>query len=405
VGAEEDIPIADLHCHYPMHVVPGDLNPRGTHEGLLGRLLTLVDSDLLRTLNRAFNSAEWDSGWRVDLQGLIDANARLVWSVLYWPAAEFEIGSLLESGPKTEFYEDIMSLLAAVEADVAKQATEIEERTGNPVQYTFVKKWADLEGDGIKFVHCVEGAFQLGDGSREQITQRVKKLAEQGVVYITLAHLFYRQVATNSNAIPFLTDTQYGDIFPMPPGRGLTKLGRIVIEAMYENGIFVDISHMNELAISETFELVEELDKLHGREQEPERYPILATHQGMRSVVPGQEYNLTDGVAAKIRAREGLVGMIMATHQMGETLSTQASRDVLKKHMDAVRVACGDDTCTAIGTDIDGFIKPTLDGVKSYGDMRNVKKWVEGDQSQSARQILYDNARRVTERRFPKPSP
>jgi hypothetical protein len=25
------------------------------------------------------------------------------------------------------------------------------------------------------------------------------------------------------------------------------------------------------------------------------------------------------------------------------------------------------------GTDIDGFVKPTLDGVKSYGDMRNVK--------------------------------
>jgi microsomal dipeptidase-like Zn-dependent dipeptidase len=398
MGAEADIPIADLHCHYPMHVVPGDLNPRGTHEGLLGRLLTLVDSGLLLILNRAFNSAEWDSGWRVNLQGLLDANAQLVWSVLYWPAAEFEIGSLLESGPKVEFYEDIMSLLDSVEADVAEQAKEIEKLTGNPVKYKFVKKLADLEGDGIKFVHCVEGGFQLGDGSREQIEQRVTELAERGVVYITLAHLFYRQVATNSNAFPGVTDARYSEIFPMP-GRGLTKLGRIVIEAMYEKGILVDISHMNELAISETFALVEELDKLNGREQEPERYPILATHQGMRSVVPAQEYNLTDGVAAKIRAREGLVGMILATHQMGETSSTQASRDVLKKHMDAARAACGDDECTAIGSDVDGFIKPTLDGVKNYGDMRKVKKWVEEDQPQ-ARKILYDNARRVTERRF-----
>ncbi len=398
MGAKEDIPIADLHCHYPMHVIGSDLNPRGTHEGLLGRLLTLVDSDLLSTLNRALNSAEWGSGWRVDLQKLIDANAQMVWSVLYWPAAEFEIGALLESPPKAAFFEDITSLLRTVESHVAKEAAEIESLTGNPVKYTFVKKAADLEGDGIKFVHCLEGAFQLGDGTPEQVEQRVAELAEQGVVYITLAHLFYRQVATNSNALPFLTDAQYSDIFPMPP-RGLTKLGQVVVEAMYKNNIFVDISHMNDLAISETFELVEELDRRHGRSEEPERYPILATHQGMRSVVPGQEYNLTNDVAARVRAREGLIGMILATHQMGTTVSTQASRDVLKKHMDAVRLACGDDDCTAIGSDLDGFIKPTLDGVKSYSDMRNLKGWVEEDQSQ-ARKILYDNARRVTERRF-----
>jgi microsomal dipeptidase-like Zn-dependent dipeptidase len=400
VAAKKDIPIADLHCHYSMHVIGDDLHPRGTHEGLLGRLLTLVDAGLLRILNHAFNSAEWTSGWRVDLKGLIDANAQLVWSVLYWPAAEFEIGSLLESGPKTEFYEDITSLLTAVEDDVAKQAAEIQANTGDPVAYTFVKKRDDLKGDGIKFVHCVEGGFQLGDGTRAEIEQRVKELADQGVVYITLAHLFYRQVATNSNAFPFLSATQYSDLFPMPK-RGLTKLGRIMIEAMYENGIFVDISHMNNLAIRETLDLVDQLDEREGRKKEPGRYPILATHQGMRSVVPGQEYNLSDAVAAKIRAREGLVGMIMATHQMGETLSAQASRDVLKKHMDAVRAACGDDSCTAIGSDLDGFIKPTLDGIKNYGDMRNVKEWVEKDQPKAARKILYDNARRVTERRFP----
>src|SRR5262249_27154416 len=163
------------------------------------------------------------------------------------------------------FFEDIMSLPALVEDDVAKQAMEIQQRTGNPVKYTFVKKRSDLQGDGIKFVYCVEGAFQLGDGSPVKIEQRVKELAQLGVVYITLAHLFYRRVATNSNAFPFVTDTEYKAIFPMPPGYGLTKLGRSVIEAMYKYGIFVDVSHMNELAIRETFELVEGLDKREGR--------------------------------------------------------------------------------------------------------------------------------------------
>jgi microsomal dipeptidase-like Zn-dependent dipeptidase len=396
MAAKEDIPIADLHCHYSMHVVADDINPRGTHEGLLGRLVSVLDAGLLRTLDHALNSAKWDSGFRVKLKGLIDANAQLVWSVLYWPAAEFEIGSLFEHPPKEAFYEDIANLLPRVEDDVAKEAKKVEQETGNPVKYTFVKKLADLEGDGIKFVHCLEGAFLLGDASPAQIEERVKWLADEGVIYITLAHLFYRQVATNSPAFPFIPDDDYRKLFPMPPRLGLTKLGQSVIKAMHKHGIFVDISHMNDRAIAETFALVEKLDEEAGRD--PRAYPILATHQGMRSVV-GQEYNLSDEVARKVREREGLVGMILATHQMGDTVSAQASKEVLKNHMDAVRTACKDDSCTAIGSDIDGFIKPTLDGIGDYDSMRNLKEWVEADQPE-AKKILYDNALRVTKRRF-----
>src|SRR5207302_1668440 len=122
MGAEVDIPIADLHCHYPMHVVPKDLHPRGSHEGLLGRLVGKLDADLLEVLNEAINAAKFGGGWRVDLKRIIATNAQLVWSVLYWPAAEFEIGSLFECGPKEAFYEDITSLIPLVEADVEAQA-------------------------------------------------------------------------------------------------------------------------------------------------------------------------------------------------------------------------------------------------------------------------------------------
>jgi len=397
MGAEVDIPIADLHCHYPMHVVPKDLNPRGSHEGLLGRLVGVLDSDLLEVLNKAINAAQFGGNWRVDLKGVIATNAKLVWSVLYWPAGEFEIGSLLETGPKNAFYEDITSLIPLVEADVERQAAEIEAESGKPVAYTFVKEHADLDGDGIKFVHCVEGGFQLGDAGPDEIDRRVAALAEQGVVYITLAHLFYRQVATNANALPWLTDAEYRALLPMPPRQGLTRLGRSMIEAMYRHGIFIDISHMNRLAIDETFALVEELDRQFGRD--PKLYPILATHQGMRSVVD-QEYNLEDTVAEKIREREGLIGMIMASHQMGPNATEKEARELLKQHMGGVRAACGDHVCTAIGSDIDGFIKPTLTGVEQYGDLRKVKDWVEADQGADAGQVLYGNARRVTERRF-----
>ena len=48
-------------------------------------------------------------------------------------------------------------------------------------------------------VHAVEGGFSLG-GTAEEIAENVHELAEWGVAYVTLAHLFYRQVAANTPA-------------------------------------------------------------------------------------------------------------------------------------------------------------------------------------------------------------
>ena len=62
--------------------------------------------------------------------------------------------------------------------------------------------------DKIAFVHCVEGGFHLG-GTPGSVDDAVKQLAARGVAYVTLAHLFWRQVATNAPAIPFLPTWLY----------------------------------------------------------------------------------------------------------------------------------------------------------------------------------------------------
>ena len=45
-------------------------------------------------------------------------------------------------------------------------------------------------------------------------------LAEKGVAYVTVAHLLYRQVATNAPALPFMKDSTYNQVFPQPERRG-----------------------------------------------------------------------------------------------------------------------------------------------------------------------------------------
>ena len=82
---------------------------------------------------------------------------------------------------------------------------------------------------------------------------------------------------------------------------------------MYERRVLVDISHMRQDAIDETFALIEALDAQTGR----------ATRASTRSSPPtpayrfgGQQYNLTDGTISRIAARGGVIGLIFAQHQL-----------------------------------------------------------------------------------------
>ena len=79
---------------------------------------------------------------------------------------------------------------------------------------------------------------------------------------ITLAHLFWRQVATNAPALPFLPDPVYRAVFPQPAGAGLTALGVAAVEAMYDARMLVDVSHMRQDAIDATFAVLERLDRV-----------------------------------------------------------------------------------------------------------------------------------------------
>ncbi len=79
---------------------------------------------------------------------------------------------------------------------------------------------------------------------------------------MTVAHLFFRQVATNANALPFLPDSLYDLFFPQrgkdrgSPPRGEARRAR----RWSSNRILIDLSHMDPPGIRETFALLDELD-------------------------------------------------------------------------------------------------------------------------------------------------
>jgi microsomal dipeptidase-like Zn-dependent dipeptidase len=379
--------IDDLHCHYAMHLLPDDRHPHRRTESWLERVRHDIEADLTGLAARLLNNRDWGSGWRVDLDGLRRGGAGVVCSVLYWPAAELDFDTGYGSDPEAGYFTALQHQLEAVEADLRRLDPDGE-------RHVAVRRAADLDDDSrVRFVPCVEGGFHLG-GEEDRIDENVRWLADRGVAYVTLAHLFFRGVAHNAPALPLLSDAEYDRWFRQRKDIGLTPLGRAAVRAMHRHKVMVDISHMRRDAVDETFELLAELDRDAGAAARD--LPVIASHVGMRAAAPTEQaYNLTPEIVRRITERDGVIGLIFAQHQLGATRTEEESRAALNRHIEAIAQAADGHAHTAIGSDLDGFIKPTLSGVERAADLAKVEEWIRGDHPADADAILWGNARRV----------
>jgi microsomal dipeptidase-like Zn-dependent dipeptidase len=149
---------------------------------------------------------------------------------------------------------------------------------------------------------------------------------------------------------------------------------------------------MGERALADTFALLDRLD--------PQRtVPVLCTHAGCR--FGRQEYNLSDDTVKSIAARDGVIGLIFANHQILDGLgrpkprSLSDSVEVLARHIDRIRTLTGSHRHAGIGSDLDGFIKPTLPGLQTMADMAPLEEALTRRYgAEDARLICSENALR-----------
>ena len=330
-----------------------------------GRWETLdrIRSWLVRAASLVGNYPSVESGPRVTIPLLETGGVRVAMSVLYSPFDEMDVGKHYGSPPDSNYFPTLLRQLEGVEDEVehdhAGRARVVHDRA---------ELQAAIDAKEVALVHCVEGGFHLG-GMSEEVDRNVAELARRGCFYVTVAHLFYRSVATNVNAIPFLPDRVYRFLFPMPEGVGLTALGRAAVTALVRERVLIDVSHMGQTALDDTFALLDELD--------PDReVPVIATHTAYR--FGDDPYNLTAETFERIVARGGVAGLILAEHQaadgLGHTDSIEDALAVLFRHIDRFHQIAGSHRHTAIGTDLDGFIKPTLARLETEADMRRVEQ-------------------------------
>jgi membrane dipeptidase len=381
--------VADMHAHYPMHIVAGP-ESRATIDAMRTararpRLRDKLRALLLALLSRLINDRTWSSGFRVTPKTIEDGPTRVVFSVLYRPFEEMDLSKPYAAPPAADYFAALMEDIDRVEADIATRGPNLR----------LVRNRSELDqciADGATaMVHCVEGGFHLGDTPAE-IEANVRTLAAKGVAYITVAHLFFRQVATNAPALPFLPDWLYNLVFWQRRGQGLTLRGEALISAMVDNRILVDVSHMRPEAVSATLALLDRLD--------PSRQvPVISSHAGYR--FGRQKYMHDADQILRIKERDGVIGLIMAQHQLNDgvrlrnTRTLDQSMKVIDKHIARIRDVTGGYDHVALGTDFDGFIKPTMGGLETSADLGLLEDRLRSTYGADADRITSENALRV----------
>jgi microsomal dipeptidase-like Zn-dependent dipeptidase len=183
-------------------------------------------------------------------------------------------------------------------------------------------------------------------------------------------------------------------VFPQRRSQPLTPRGVALVRAMVENGVIVDLSHMRPDAVEATLDLLDGLDP-------DRRVPVISSHAGFR--FGSQEYMHDEATIRRIAERDGVIGLIMAQHQLDDGLRKKTeniddSLAVITAHIDRIATITGGHRHIGIGTNYDGFIKPTLSGLEDMRALKELEARLRAHYGADADLMLSGNAVRVLER-------
>src|SRR5215207_4703559 len=318
--------LVDLHAHFPMHL----LTPRqaNTHAAVVAPWPgSAWRGVVLQLLSRMFNYQGPGGAPAVTVELLRQGEVGAVFSVLAEPLDEIDLDEPYGAPPRSRYVESLRKQIQRVEDELAREETLGRASiVRNPIALDEA-----IEAGRVAFIHCIEGGFALG-ATEAEIADSVGEFARRGVAYVGLAHLFWRGVAMNAPAIPFMPDAVYRLLFPQLGNVGLTALGEAAVRAMAEHHVLVDVTHMNERAIDHTLRLMDSST------------PLIASHIACR--LGKAEYNLSDRVIAEIGRRGGVMGVIACEHWACDgpipTPKTFAeSVGVVCTHIDRIRRVTG----------------------------------------------------------------
>jgi microsomal dipeptidase-like Zn-dependent dipeptidase len=374
--------LVDMHAHFPMHLLVND--EQRTHERARTWWRQRWQGRLVELISRFANYQGPGDTPSVTEKLMRDGGVGVALSVLYQPFSEIDLTETYGAPPRQSYFKAICDQHQTVEDYVSAHSDAVA------IAHTVSELDALLPGGVPILIHAIEGGFQLGRDPAE-VRANVQTLAGMGIAYVTVAHLFFRDVATNAPALPFLPDSVYNFAFPQAKHVGLTALGHEVIDAMVDEGILIDITHMRTQSIQDVFTQLDLRDPA-------KEIPVIATHMAYR--FGGLQYSFDDDTIKAVAARGGVLGCILCEHYMTSGLSAasslEGSLETVCRHIDKIHDLTGSYDHIAIGSDLDGYIKPALPGLDDMSRMTSLQDHLRtryGDAD--AEKICSANALRV----------
>jgi microsomal dipeptidase-like Zn-dependent dipeptidase len=129
---------------------------------------------------------------------------------------------------------------------------------------------------------------------------------------------------------------------------------------------------------------------------------VISSHAGYR--FGKQEYMHDRGQIERIQQRDGVIGLIMAHHQLNDgirrtnTKNLDETMEVIDRHIAKIAEITGSHRHVAIGTDFDGFIKPTMGGLESMADLKALEDRLRARYKADADLIASQNVLRVLQK-------
>jgi membrane dipeptidase len=355
------MPLIDLHAHFPMHT---KFPPRvGTDGFIEGKKLEFFAANLL--LNAAAGHP------RVGLTEFEAGSPGGAGSVLYDPDDEF----FRDAKPRPQVFQNLLAQMDNVEAELgaSRGAVQMARNPGD------VKRFFDSRQRFL--FHCMEGAFAFGGNAAN-----VAAAAARGVAYVIVAHLFFRGVATCENAFPFLPDELFQQLNPEQDDRtGLTPVGQDIVSEIFRNRMLVDVTHCSDHARADIFGISK---KFPGA-------PVISSHNGVQHE-SNYRLNLSDDAIRQIADTGGVIGVILSPHWLrhpDEQIFGADGFPIVFKTIQHIADVSNFDH-VAIGSDLDGFIKP-VKGCETYAQTPALVAAIQARFPKDADKILFGNALRV----------
>jgi len=199
---------------------------------------------------------------------------------------------------------------------------------------------------------------------------------------LTVLRAFHR-LGVRNIGLTWNNRNEAGDgVAEIRTGGGLTEFGVQMVAEMRRLGIMVDIAHLAPAGVADVFEIYDG--------------PIVCSH-GNAQAVCDHRRNLTDAQLEQLAASGGVIGVTFVPPFLSDE-PEEATLEKLLDHVDHIVKVAGSDH-VGLGSDWDGFFKPTGDFLQHVGDTPMITEGLvrRGYSEADIKKFLGENWMRVFE--------